>query len=195
MTQLEQNNNYNFPDLSDLLEQIDFDAKPISHGSVAKHGHFSVSKWGSLIIELIAYPERQGAILDVYGITPFQFSELMGNPMFVAMYKDTESSLSALASNGGFQINARRLAEQGLTVLEEIIDNGEDKDRLKAIELAARLANLDPLVQAKTKEQNMAVNTGVQVVVNFSPDMPLPESFNSSKQVVIETVAENIDDR
>lgn len=182
------------PDLSSILDNIDFDRKPLSHGSQASRGRFSVGKWGSLIIELIAYPQEQDAILAEFGLTKFQFSELMGNPIFQAVYKDTESSIVALASNGGYQLSQRRLAEQGITVLEEIMASGEDKDRIKAVELAARLGNLDPLVQAKMKQENVAVNTGVQLVVNFGNGLKVPDAFKGQQNVVIETTAEAVDE-
>lgn len=182
------------PDLSSILDNIDFDRKPLSHGSQASRGRFSVGKWGSLIIELIAYPQEQDAILAEFGLTKFQFSELMGNPIFQAVYKDTESSIVALASNGGYQLSQRRLAEQGITVLEEIMANGEDNNRLKAIELSARLGNLDPLVQAKMKQENVAVNTGVQLVVNFGNGLKVPDAFKGQQNVVIETTAEAVDE-
>lgn len=182
------------PDLSSILDNIDFDRKPLSHGSQASRGRFSVGKWGSLIIELIAYPQEQDAILAEFGLTKFQFSELMGNPIFQAVYKDTESSIVALASNGGYQLSQRRLAEQGITVLEEIMAGGEDKDRIKAVELAARLGNLDPLVQAKMKQENVAVNTGVQLVVNFGNGLKVPDAFKGQQNVVIETTAEAVDE-
>lgn len=182
------------PDLSSILDNIDFDRKPLSHGSQASRGRFSVGKWGSLIIELIAYPQEQDAILAEFGLTKFQFSELMGNPIFQAVYKDTESSIVALASNGGYQLSQRRLAEQGITVLEEIMANGEDNNRLKAIELSARLGNLDPLVQSKMKQENVAVNTGVQLVVNFGNGLKVPDAFKGQQNVVIETTAEAVDE-
>lgn len=178
------------PDLSGILDSIDFDKKPIAHTSTARRGHFHVGKWGSLIIELISYPQEQDAILEEFGLTKYQFSELMGNPVFQAVYKDTESSIVALATNGGYQLSSRRLAEQGLQVLEEIMVNGEDKDRLKAIELSARLANLDPLVQAKLKQESQAVNTGVQLVVNFGEGMPVPAAFKTQSGNVIDVEVE-----
>lgn len=192
MTQ--ESTNVQLPDLSSILDNIDFDRKPLSHGSQASRGRFSVGKWGSLIIELLAYPQEQDAILAEFGLTKFQFSELMGNPIFQAVYKDTESSIVALASNGGYQLSQRRLAEQGITVLEEIMASGEDKDRIKAVELAARLGNLDPLIQAKMKQENVAVNTGVQLVVNFGNGLKVPDAFKGQQNVVIETTAEAVDE-
>lgn len=189
----QESTNVQLPDLSSILDTIDFDRKPLSHGSQASRGRFSVGKWGSLIIELIAYPQEQDAILAEFGLTKFQFSELMGNPIFQAVYKDTESSIVALASNGGYQLSQRRLAEQGITVLEEIMAGGEDKDRIKAVELAARLGNLDPLVQAKMKQENVAVNTGVQLVVNFGNGLKVPDAFKEGN-MVIETTAEAVDE-
>lgn len=184
----------NVPDLSHILSQIDFDKKPISHGRQAGNGRFSVAKWGSLIIELIAYPQEEAQILEDYGLTKFQYSELRGNALFQAVWKETESSIVALATTGGFSLNARRLAEQGLNVLEEVMASGEDKERLKAIELSARLANLDPLVQAKTKEQAAVENSGVQVVVNFSPELRVPSGFKQGTEVIIDTTAERLNE-
>lgn len=191
MTQ--ENSKAQLPDLSSILDNIDFDRKPLSHGGQAGRGRFSVGKWGSLIIELLAYPQEQDAILAEFGLTKLQFSELMGNPIFQAVYKDTESSIVALASNGGYQLSQRRLAEQGITVLEEIMVRGDDKDRIRAVELAARLGNLDPLVQAKMKQDNAAVNTGVQLVVNFGNGLKVPEAFKGGN-MVIETTAEVVDE-
>lgn len=180
------------PDLSDVLSQIDFNKKPISHGKTAHQGHFHVGKWGSLIIELIAYPDDVDSVLDAYGISDYQYQSLLGNPLFQRVYKETESSITAMATSGGFQLSARRVAEQGLTVLEEIIATGEDKDRLKAIEMAANLANLNPLVQAKMKQENQVVNTGVQLVVNFGNGLTPPKAFQGESQTVIDVQAENV---
>lgn len=183
------------PDLSTVLDQIDFDRKPLSHGKRgASAGRFSVAKWGSLIIELLAYPEEEDVILEEFGLTKTQYANLRGNELFMSVWKETESSIVALAMSGGFQLNARRIAEQGLDVLEDVIANGEDKDRLKAIELNARFANLDPLVQAKLKENTATVNTGVQLVVNFSNQLRSPAAFQGNKEVVIDTTAEVVNE-
>lgn len=179
------------PDLSSVLDQIDFNKKPLSHGRQgASKSRFSVAKWGSLIIELLAYPNEEDHILEEFGLTKNQYAELKGNPLFQSVWKETESSIVALATNGGFQLNARRLAEQSLNVLEEIIETADDKDRLKAIELNARFANLDPLVQAKSKDNAQTINTGVQLVVNFSDQLRVPDGFKQGGGVVIDTVAE-----
>lgn len=186
----DKDNTQPFPDLAELVDKIDFDRKPISHGKTP--ANFHIGRWGALILELIAYPDDEEQILQDFGLTPTQFARLLGNPVFKQVYKDTESSIMALAGNGAYQLSARRLAERGIDVLESIMASGEDKDRLKAVEIAARLANLDPLVQAKTKEQTAVVNTGVQLVVNFSDKMPLPTSFNG-QPITIETTAEHIE--
>lgn len=180
------------PDLSDVLAQIDFTKRPIDHGKTANQGHFHVGKWGSLIIELIAYPNDKASVLEAYGLSEYQYECLLGNPLFQRVYKDTESSIISMATSGGFQLSARRVAEQGLTVLEDIIASGEDKDRLKAIEMAANLANLNPLIQAKLKQDNQVVNTGVQLVVNFGGGLTPPKAFNGAEQTVIDVKAEDI---
>ena len=184
--------NYDLPDLSDVLAQIDFSAKPVEHGKTGGQGPFHVGKWGSLIIELLAYPDEVGTVLEHYGLSQYQYENLKANPLFQKVYKDTESSMLAMATSGGYQLSARRVAEQGLTVLEEIIARGEDKDRLKAIEMAARLANLDPLVQAKIKQDQVAVNTGVQLVVNFGAGLEPPKAFQGQSNTVIDVKAEDI---
>lgn len=180
------------PDLSDVLAQIDFSAKPVEHGKTGNRGHFHVGKWGSLVIELVAYPDSVDAVLEHYGLSRYQYETLKANPLFQKLYKDTESSIYAMATSGGYQLSARRVAEQGLTVLEEIIANGEDKDRLKAIEMAARLANLDPLIQARQKQEQVAVNTGVQLVVNFGNGLEPPKAFKGQSNTVIDVKSEDI---
>lgn len=183
------------PDLSAILGQIDFNKKPISHGrqGVSK-SRFSVTKWGALVIELIAYPKEEDSILEEFGLTKFQYAELKGNPLFQAVWKETESSIVAMATSGAFQLNARRLAEQSLNVLEEIIEGGEDKERLSAISMTARLANLDPLVQAKMKDKDQSVSTGVQLVVNFNDKLRVPDGFKSGNNIIIDAVSEVKDD-
>lgn len=180
------------PDLSDVLAQIDFSAKPVEHGKTGNRGHFHVGKWGSLVIELVAYPDSVDAVLEHYGLSRYQYETLKANPLFQKLYKDTESSILAMATSGGYQLSARRVAEQGLTVLEEIIAHGEDKDRLKAIEMAARLANLDPLIQARQKQEQVAVNTGVQLVVNFGNGLEPPKAFKGQSNTVIDVKSEDI---
>ena len=180
------------PDLSDVLAQIDFSAKPVEHGKTGNRGHFHVGKWGSLVIELVAYPDSVDAVLEHYGLSRYQYETLKANPLFQKLYKDTESSIYAMATSGGYQLSARRVAEQGLTVLEEIIAHGEDKDRLKAIEMAARLANLDPLIQARQKQEQVAVNTGVQLVVNFGNGLEPPKAFKGQSNTVIDVKSEDI---
>nr|DAR54726.1 MAG TPA: hypothetical protein [Caudoviricetes sp.] len=184
--------NSNLPDLSDVLAQIDFSAKPIEHGKAGNQGLFHVGKWGSLVIELIAYPDDQEAVLEHYGLSQYQFEDLKANPLFQKLYKDTESTVHALATNGGFQLAARRVAEQGLTVLEEIMVNGDDKERLKAVEMAARLANLDPAVIAKQRQEQATVSTGVQLVVNFGKGLEPPKAFQGQSNTVIDVKPEDI---
>lgn len=176
--------------MDELLDDIDFDRKPTKHGNLTKD-EFHVGKWGSLIIELLFYPNKEDEILNNYSLTRKQFSDLMGNEMFRSMYDDLKSSVTALAASGGYQLSARRLAEQGLSVLEEILENGKDTDRLKAIELSARLANLDPLIQAKMKE-SQGSGAGVQLVVSFGGGMPLPSSFQVNKTEVIDVQADEV---
>lgn len=185
-------------DLSEVLDSISFtqNTKPISHGlatATARSGLFSVTKWGALITELIAYPNQKAEVLEHFGITEYQLAELQDNSLFQAMYKDVQSSITSLASNGGFQLNARRLAEQSMTVLEDVLANGDDNMRVKAAEMIARWANLDPLVQAKLSKGEATVNTGVQLVVNFSENMPVPAAFKG-QSVVIDTTSEVVDE-
>lgn len=42
----DNNNQPAIPDLSDILEQIDFDAKPLEYGKTAGQGHFHVVNGG-----------------------------------------------------------------------------------------------------------------------------------------------------
>ena len=186
-------NEGDLPDLSSILAEIDFDRKPMSHGSAAVRGDFHIGKWGSLIIELLAYPEDTASILAEYGLTPYQFENLKGNKLFKEVYREVESSLTALAGTNGYQLQARRVAEQGLTRLEHIISNGEDKEALKAIELASNLANLNPALTAKTKSEQATVNTGVQLVVNFGNGLRMPEAFKNG-ETVIDVDAEVVND-
>lgn len=186
-------NDGDLPDLSSILAEIDFDRKPISHGSAALHGNFHIGKWGSLIIELLAYPAEQESILAEYGLTAYQFETLKGNKLFQEVYREVESSMSALAGTNGFQLQARRVAEQGLARIEDIISRGEDKDALKAFEMAANMANLNPALLAKTKSEQATVNTGVQLVVNFGNGLRKPEAFNGSN-TVIDVNPEDIDE-
>ena len=192
---IENTANLQVPDLSTILDQIDFKKEPLSHGRQGvKQGRFSVAKWGALIIELIAYPDEEDNILAEFGLTKNQYAKLKGNTLFQSVWKETESSIISLAANGGFQMNARRLAEQGINVLEDIMANGEDKDRIKAVEVNARLGNLDPMVQAKTRPEAQTINTGVQLVVNFGENVPVPDAFKVQGPVVIDTVAEVVNE-
>lgn len=184
-------NTVDLPDLSSILAEIDFDRKPISHGSAALHGNFHIGKWGSLIIELLAYPAEQESILAEYGLTAYQFETLKGNKLFQEVYREVESSMSALAGTNGFQLQARRVAEQGLARIEDIISRGEDKDALKAFEMAANMANLNPALLAKTKSEQATVNTGVQLVVNFGGGLRMPEAFKN-RETVIDVKPEDI---
>lgn len=185
--------NQALPDLSDILSSIDFNAKPMEYGKTANHGHFHVGKWGGLIIELIANPAAEEAILESYGLTKYQFENLKVSALFQQVYKETESAVLSQASSGAFQLAARRVAEQGLTRLEEIIARGEDKDSIKAFETVTRLANLDPAVQAKLKEDKV-VQSGVQLVVNFAPGLEPPKAFQGSSATVIDVQPEKVDE-
>lgn len=185
--------NQALPDLSDILSSIDFNAKPMEYGKTANQGHFHVGKWGGLIIELIANPAAEEAILESYGLTKYQYENLKASPLFQQVYKETESAVLSQASSGAFQLAARRVAEQGLTRLEEIIARGEDKDSIKAFETVTRLANLDPAVQAKLKEEKV-VQSGVQLVVNFAPGLEPPKAFQGSSATVIDVQPEKVDE-
>ena len=181
------------PDLSDILAQIDFDAKPMEYGKTAGQGHFHVGKWGALILELIANPADEESILQTYGLTKYQYENLKASKLFQQVYKETESAVLSQAANSAFSLSARRVAEQGLTVMENIIAYGEDKDRIKAFETVTRLANLDPAIQAKLKDDKV-VQSGVQLVVNFAPGLEPPKAFQGANATVIDVQAEQVDE-
>lgn len=185
--------NQALPDLSDILSSIDFNAKPMEYGKTANQGHFHVGKWGALILELIANPADEESILETYGLTKYQYENLKASPLFQQVYKETESAVLSQAANGAFHLAARRVAEQGLTVMENIIAYGDDKDKIKAFETVTRLANLDPAVQAKLKEEKV-VQSGVQLVVNFAPGLEPPKAFQGSSATVIDVQPEKVDE-
>lgn len=181
------------PDLSDILEKIDFDAKPMEYGKTAGQGHFHVGKWGALILELIANPADEESILQTYGLTKYQYENLKASKLFQQVYKETESAVFSQAASGAFHLAARRVAEQGLTVMENIIAYGEDKDKIKAFETVTRLANLDPAIQAKLKDDKV-VQSGVQLVVNFAPGLEPPKAFQGANNTIIDVQAEKVDE-
>lgn len=185
--------NQTLPDLSDILSSIDFNAKPMEYGKTANQGHFHVGKWGALILELIANPADEESILETYGLTKYQYENLKASPLFQQVYKETESAVLSQAASGAFHLAARRVAEQGLTVMENIIAYGDDKDRIKAFETVTRLANLDPAVQAKLKEDKV-VQSGVQLVVNFAPGLEPPKAFQGANATVIDVQPEKVDE-
>lgn len=192
-TQSSSDNQPAVPDLSDILAQIDFDAKPMEYGKTANQGHFHVGKWGALILELIANPADEESILQTYGLTKYQYENLKASKLFQQVYKETESAVLSQAASGAFHLAARRVAEQGLTVMENIIAYGEDKDKIKAFETVTRLANLDPAIQAKLKDDKV-VQSGVQLVVNFAPGLEPPKAFQGANATVIDVQAEKVDE-
>ena len=192
-TQSSSGNQPAIPDLSDILEQIDFDAKPMEYGKTAGQGHFHVGKWGALILELIANPADEESILQTYGLTKYQYENLKASPLFQQVYKETESAVLSQAASGAFHLAARRVAEQGLTVMENIIAYGDDKDKIKAFETVTRLANLDPAIQAKLKDDKV-VQSGVQLVVNFAPGLEPPKAFQGANATVIDVQAGKVDE-
>lgn len=181
------------PDLSDILAQIDFDAKDMEYGKTASQGRFHVGKWGALILELIANPADEESILQAYGLTKYQYENLKASKLFQQVYKETESAVLSQAASGAFHLAARRIAEQGLTVMENIIAYGEAKDQIKAFETVTRLANLDPAIQAKLKDDKV-VQSGVQLVVNFAPGLEPPKAFQGANNTIIDVQAENVDE-
>ncbi len=185
--------NQALPDLSDILSSIDFNAKPMEYGKTANQGHFHVGKWGALILELIANPAAEESILETYGLTKYQYENLKASPLFQQVYKETESAVLSQAASGAFHLAARRVAEQGLTVMENIIAYGDDKDKIKAFETVTRLANLDPAVQAKLKEEKV-MQSGVQLVVNFAPGLEPPKAFQGANATVIDVQPEKVDE-
>lgn len=192
-TQSSSGNQPAIPDLSDILEQIDFDAKPMEYGKTAGQGHFHVGKWGALILELIANPADEESILQTYGLTKYQYENLKASKLFQQVYKETESAVLSQAASGAFHLAARRVAEQGLTVMENIIAYGDDKDKIKAFETVTRLANLDPSIQAKLKDDKV-VQSGVQLVVNFAPGLEPPKAFQGASNTIIDVTAEKVDE-
>lgn len=179
------------PDLSDILAQIDFDAKDMEYGKTASQGRFHVGKWGALILELIANPADEESILQAYGLTKYQYENLKASKLFQQVYKETESAVLSQAASGAFHLAARRIAEQGLTVMENIIAYGDSKDQIKAFETVTRLANLDPSIQAKLKDDKV-VQSGVQLVVNFAPGLEPPKAFQGANNTIIDVQAESI---
>lgn len=89
------------PDLSDILAQIDFDAKPMEYGKTAGQGRFHVGKWGALILELIANPADEESILQSYGLTKYQYENLKASKLFQQVYKETESAGTFAGSEWG----------------------------------------------------------------------------------------------
>lgn len=77
--------------------------------------------------------------------------------------------------------------------MENIIAYGEAKDQIKAFETVTRLANLDPAIQAKLKEDKV-VQSGVQLVVNFAPGLEPPKAFQGASNTIIDVQAENVDE-
>lgn len=181
------------PDLSDILAQIDFDAKDMEYGKTASQGRFHVGKWGALILELIANPADEESILQAYGLTKYQYENLKASKLFQQVYKETESAVLSQAASGAFHLAARRIAEQGLTVMENIIAYGDSKDQIKAFETVTRLANLDPAIQAKLKDDKV-VQSGVQLVVNFAPGLEPPKAFQGANNTIIDVQADNVDE-
>ena len=179
------------PDLSDILAQKDFDAKDMEYGKTASQGRFHVGKWGALILELIANPADEESILQAYGLTKYQYENLKASKLFQQVYKETESAVLSQAASGAFHLAARRIAEQGLTVMENIIAYGDSKDQIKAFETVTRLANLDPAIQAKLKDDKV-VQSGVQLVVNFAPGLEPPKAFQGANNTIIDVQAESI---
>lgn len=179
------------PDLSDILAQIDFDAKDMEYGKTASQGRFHVGKWGALILELIANPADEESILQAYGLTKYQYENLKASKLFQQVYKETERAVLSQAASGAFHLAARRIAEQGLTVMENIIAYGDSKDQIKAFETVTRLANLDPAIQAKLKDDKV-VQSGVQLVVNFAPGLEPPKAFQGASNTIIDVQAESI---
>lgn len=190
---LDDDNQPAIPDLSDILAQIDFDAKPMEYGKTAGQGRFHVGKWGALILELIANPADEESILQSYGLTKYQYENLKASKLFQQVYKETESAVLSQAASGAFHLAARRIAEQGLTVMENIIAYGDSKDQIKAFETVTRLANLDPAIQAKLKDDKV-VQSGVQLVVNFAPGLEPPKAFQGANNTIIDVQAENVDE-
>ena len=152
-----------------------------------------MGKWGALILELIANPADEESILQTYGLTKYQYENLKASKLFQQVYKETERAVLSQAASGAFSLSARRVAEQGLTVMENIIAYGEDKDRIKAFETVTRLANLDPAIQAKLKDDSV-VQSGVQLVVNFAPGLEPPKAFQGANATVIDVQAEKVDE-
>lgn len=193
-TELVENEN-TIPDLTDLLDKVDYQKQPVSHGiDIADEPDFGVHKWGALAFDLIANPHLEEEILEKYRLSPTQFALLKRNEIFLAVYDDTKSSVKALAANGGFQLNTRRLAELGLTAIKEVMVNGNYNEKMKAMELVTRYAGLDPSLNKKDKD--VQVNTGVQLVVNFSDQLKVPAAFKSGaigNNMVIEAVADEVE--
>ncbi len=185
--------NQALPDLSDILSSIDFNAKPMEYGKTANQGHFHVGKWGALILELITNPVDEESILETYGLTKYQYENLKASQLFQQVYKETERAVLSQAASGAFHLAVRRVAEQGLTVMENIIAYGDDKDKIKAFETVTRLANLDPAVQAKLKEDKV-VQSGVQLVVNFAPGLEPPKAFQGANATVIDVKPEKVNE-
>lgn len=180
------------PDLSQALKQIDFDRKPEDYGVAVRSGRFSISKWGSLALELLTHPHDIDEVLKHYNLTRIQYSQLLDNPFFQEIMKEMQKSLPELAKNGAYQLTMHRLAEQGAHVLEDIMASGEDKNRLKAVELAARLANLDPIVQAKANERG--AGNGISLQISFGGGMTQPNSFKAVKANIEEGEFEEYDE-
>lgn len=114
----------------------------------------------SLVRDYILYGEDDiDEFLHLYKLTIEEFKLLRQLPEFASIAKTVQNEVN---SKGKVQIKARTLMETHLMTLHDVIENTtyEASDRIKAMDLLARLADALP-------KNNTPTNTGLNVSINF----------------------------
>lgn len=114
----------------------------------------------ALVRDYILYAEDEfETLLEMYDITEQQLEAIKTTPEFMSIAKEVGNEVK---SKGKAQLKARTLLESHLATLHNIIESTQYDaiDRIKAIELLAKIADALPKANATT-------STGMNVSINF----------------------------
>lgn len=134
-------------------------------------------EWGGLALELLLEPDNAEEICETYGTTAEAvYAALDSNKDFHAAFSEAKSRIKSLGPNAGYILRAQYMAEQQLRPLQELATGPAvpPQIKLKAIEMTAKFALLDPSVQKK--DDKAAGAAGVSVTFNFGAGLPTPSA-------------------
>ena len=152
------------------------------------YGHYKHIHVASFVKDLVLYgPSKVVEVCDLHKVDDVDFKEIIELPIFKKEMRELRALVEA-SPNALIQLKARNIVEQGLDCLKEIIKDGEkDSDRIKAMDLVAKIGGVYDVGHLGTGDndsKNQA--SGLVLNVNLGPNgliPPLPQEQRPLRRV------------